>query len=147
MDDYRSLLKEAFAVSSSSTCLSRKVGAIIFDGKEIVSKGFNDTPNDQPSCGDGGCYRCRLRNANILKSGELRDKCNCVHAEISAINELPETSRKHLVIFVTIPPCTSCAQQIASIGIACVIFSQPTHLGRGIRELARRGVEYRCLCI
>ncbi|HUT54176.1 MAG TPA: hypothetical protein VM658_12370 [bacterium] len=54
------LMVMAYAVSQSSSCMQRKVGAIIADDKwNIISSGFNEVPNEGESCQSKytTCYR------------------------------------------------------------------------------------------
>ena len=98
----------AYANGQRSSCLKRKVGAVIVgDFGNIFSAGFNEVPVYDRTCNDkyGGCYRGyvkdeyykRLANIGIsaeviqtLKSDpsasqKLLDHCRSLHAEENAI--------------------------------------------------------------
>lgn len=64
-----------------STCVRRKVGAVIYDPDSmfILAVGYNDTPRGELNCGDGGCKAC------TEGSSSLRLDCQCVHAEMNAL--------------------------------------------------------------
>ncbi len=48
----------AFIVSERSTCLSRKVGAVMVRDKRVLSTGYNGAPKGLPHCDEmGGCMR------------------------------------------------------------------------------------------
>jgi len=48
----------ARAVGARSTCIRRRVGALVVVEKAIISTGYNGTPMGVANCSDGGCPRC-----------------------------------------------------------------------------------------
>ena len=68
-------------VSRRSTCLRRKVGAVIVQDKRILTTGYNGAPQNTPHCTDIGCLRDKLK----VKSGERHELCRGIHAEQNAI--------------------------------------------------------------
>ena len=87
MKDSRPSLKEHFlnrakVVSERSTCLRRKVGAIIVIDNVQISSGYSGSPRKVKHCIDlGGCLRIQ-RN---IPSGQMYELCRSVHAEQNAI--------------------------------------------------------------
>ncbi|NIM03699.1 cytidine deaminase, partial [bacterium] len=78
----------AKVVSSRSTCLRRKYGAVIVKDNVIISTGYNGSPRGMENCID--VQRCKRRELNI-PSGERYELCEAVHAEQNAIiNASPE---------------------------------------------------------
>jgi len=76
-------LNRARVVAERSTCLRRKVGAIIVskDGVEL-SSGYSGAPRGLKHCIDiGECLRTELR----IPSGQRYELCRSVHAEQNAI--------------------------------------------------------------
>lgn len=76
-------LNRAKVVSERSTCLRRKVGAIIVnkDGVEL-SSGYSGAPRHTEHCIDiGNCLRMDLK----IPSGQQYELCRAVHAEQNAI--------------------------------------------------------------
>ncbi|MDR5708677.1 MAG: cytidine deaminase, partial [Armatimonadota bacterium] len=55
-DDY--FMSMAVLASSRSTCLRRRVGAVIVKDRMVLSTGYNDTPRGLRNCGERGCPRC-----------------------------------------------------------------------------------------
>ncbi len=56
LDEY--FMAMAYLVSERSTCLRRKVGAVMVKNKQVLSTGYNGAPKDLPHCEDlGGCMR------------------------------------------------------------------------------------------
>ena len=73
----------AVQTSLRSTCIRRKVGAIIVKDDRILSTGYNGAPSGIPNCCDD-CKRC-YRSAHNIPSGQMLDMCYAVHAEQNAI--------------------------------------------------------------
>ncbi len=56
VDEY--FMSMAHLVSERSTCLRRKVGAVMVKNKQVLSTGYNGAPKNLPHCEDlGGCMR------------------------------------------------------------------------------------------
>lgn len=82
-DKHEHFLDRAKIVSERSTCLRRKVGAIIVnkDGVEL-SSGYSGAPRRTEHCIDiGNCLRMDLK----IPSGQQYELCRAVHAEQNAI--------------------------------------------------------------
>ena len=47
-------------VATRSTCLRRKVGALLVKEKRILSTGYNGAPRNLPHCKEAGCLRDKL---------------------------------------------------------------------------------------
>ncbi|MBN2712449.1 MAG: cytidine deaminase, partial [Planctomycetes bacterium] len=50
----------AHQVSSRSTCLRRKVGAVVVKDKRILATGYNGAPRNMLHCADTGCLRQQM---------------------------------------------------------------------------------------
>lgn len=112
----------ALAVRERANCLGQKVGAILVLGGRIVSTGYNGTPEDMPNCEDGGCERCR--NRDKYGSGQLYDRCICLHAEQNA---LVSAARFGIQIgggemYTTTQPCFNCLKEIVQAGIKKIYY-------------------------
>lgn len=82
-DKHEHFLNRAKVVAERSTCLRRKIGAIIVsqDGVEL-SSGYSGAPRDTEHCIDTGhCLRMDLK----IPSGQRYELCRGVHAEQNAI--------------------------------------------------------------
>ena len=66
-DEY--FMQVANVVKSRSTCLSSAKGAVLVNGRQIVSTGYNGTPAGTKHCDEGGCARCLAVKEGRLKSG------------------------------------------------------------------------------
>ena len=59
-DEY--FMRVAFLVSERSTCLRRKVGAVLVKDKRILATGYNGAPSGIAHCADIGCLREQLNS-------------------------------------------------------------------------------------
>jgi len=64
-------------VATRSTCLRRKVGAVIVKDRHILSTGYNGTPKGITHCEVVGCLREKLK----VPTGERHELCRGLHAE------------------------------------------------------------------
>ena len=110
------------AASLRSTCMRRKVGAVIVKDNRILSTGYNGAPSGVPNCIDD-CNRC-YRSKHNIPSGEMLDMCFAVHAEQNAIMNALKTGEdlKGAVIYVNTYPCATCFKLIVQSGIREVYF-------------------------
>ena len=68
-DEY--FMEIAHVVAKRSTCLRRKVGAVIVKDKHILTTGYNGAPSGMPHCLDIGCLREQFK----VPSGERQELC------------------------------------------------------------------------
>ena len=78
-DEY--FLGIADLVSKRSTCLRRRVGAVLVKDRHILATGYNGAPSGLPHCLDIGCL---LQQLNV-PSGERHELCRALHAEQNAL--------------------------------------------------------------
>lgn len=102
-------------VAKRSTCLRRRVGAIVVKDKRILSTGYNGAPSGTRHCIDIGCMREDLNVA----SGQRHELCRAIHAEQNAIIQaaLHGVSIKGASLYCTNLPCAICAKMIINAGI------------------------------
>lgn len=113
-------------LENKSTCLSRKVGAIITDKEDnILGLGYNGAPINLQSCKDKGYC---IRKEKHIKSGECLDMCRAVHAEERALLNIaiPEANSLHIGnkpyrVYVSCMPCARCAKLLIEAGIKEII--------------------------
>ena len=115
-------LRIAQLVATRSTCLRRRVGAVIVREKRILATGYNGAPSSLRHCFEvpGGC----LREARNIPSGERQELCRGLHAEQNAILQAAAfgVSLKGSEIYVTHQPCVTCAKMLMNAGIERVRF-------------------------
>lgn len=136
-DEY--FMSMAALAATRSTCLRRRVGAVIVKDRMVLSTGYNDTPRGLRNCGEGGCSRC----AGEAPSGTAHDTCLCIHAEQNAILQAAYhgVAIAGGVLYCTIQPCLGCAKIIANAGICKVVYAGEYPDPAAARLLREAGVE------
>ncbi len=106
-------------IATRSTCVRRKVGAIIVKDNRILTTGYNGTPTGIRHCLDRGCLRDELN----IPSGERHELCRGMHAEQNAIVQAAShgVSIESGEIYCTNQPCIICAKMIINAGIKKII--------------------------
>ncbi|WP_018248204.1 deoxycytidylate deaminase [Orenia marismortui] len=107
-------------VAKRSTCLRRKVGALIVKDKRVLATGYNGAPSGLKHCKETGC----LREQNNVPSGERHELCRGLHAEQNAIIQaaLHGSSINGATLYCTHQPCILCTKMIINAGINRVVF-------------------------
>jgi dCMP deaminase len=118
-DEY--FLEIADLVAKRSTCLRRKVGALVVKDRRILATGYNGTPSGIAHCDEVGCLRDKLK----IPSGERHELCRGLHAEQNVLLQasLHGVSLKDSAIYVTNQPCIICAKMIINAGIKEVVMA------------------------
>ncbi len=136
-DEY--FTKIAFDVSERSTCLRRKVGAILVKDKRILSTGYNGAPSGLRHCEEVGCLRAQQN----VPSGERHELCRGLHAEMNAFLQaaVHGVSTQGATLYCTTYPCSLCAKMIINAGVRRVVEAgdYPDDLSREL--LAEAGIE------
>jgi len=136
-DEY--FMKIAELVASRSTCLRRRVGAIIVKDKRILTTGYNGVPRGLAHCEKVGC----LREQMGIPSGKNQELCRGLHAEQNAIIQaaLHGISIQHSILYCTEQPCVTCAKMIINAGIVKILYKNiyPDELARKL--LKEAGIE------
>ena len=128
-DEY--FMEMAEVVSKRSTCMRRKVGAILVKDKHILSTGYNGAPKGLKHCSEVGCLRKELD----VPSGERHELCRGLHAEQNAIIQAAVfgTSIKDSVLYCTNTPCVVCVKMLINAGVTEIVYT-----GDYPDELAKR---------
>lgn len=115
----RYFLDLARLVASRSTCLRRRVGAVLIRDRHILTTGYNGAPRGLPHCLELGC----LREANRVPSGERHELCRAIHAEANAIIQaaLHGVSTAGATLYSTTAPCSICARMLVNAGVTRVV--------------------------
>jgi dCMP deaminase len=116
-DDY--FLRIADLVSTRSTCLRRRVGAVLVRDKKILATGYNGAPSKVRHCSETGCIREKLN----IPSGQRHELCRGLHAEQNAFLQaaLHGTSLKGSSLYCTTQPCIICAKMVINAGITDIV--------------------------
>jgi dCMP deaminase len=113
-------VRMAHLAATRSTCLRRRVGAVVVKDRMVLATGYNDTPRGITNCGEGGCARC----AGDAPSGTSHDTCLCLHAEMNCVVQAAYHGVAIVggTIYVTYQPCLICAKLLLNVGIKRIVF-------------------------
>ena len=140
-DDY--FMKITKDVSLRSTCLKRKVGAIIVKDFRVLSTGYNGAPKKMKHCKETGCLR---KNLNV-PSGQRHELCRGLHAEQNAIIQAAWHGVKIEggTMYATYQPCIICVKMMINAGIMRLIYEgdYPDKLARQMLKESGIKVERR----
>jgi len=130
-------------VSRRSTCLRRKVGAVLVRDKRMLATGYNGPPTGIRHCAEVGCLRDKLG----IPSGERHELCRGLHAEQNAIIQaaLHGVSTKDSTIYCTNHPCIICSKMIINSGIISVIYKDDYNDDLAEEMLKEAGIKVRKL--
>jgi len=142
-DEY--FMKITHLVSERSTCMRRKVGAIIVKDKRIISTGYNGSPRGLAHCLEIGCMREQLE----IPSGERHEMCRGAHAEQNAIIQAAGSgvNMEAATMYCTTAPCSTCAKMIINAGIERLVLGgrYPDQLGEDLIREAGIETEYQIM--
>jgi len=103
-----------------STCLRRKVGAVMVKDRHILTTGYNGAPKGLRHCAEVGC----VREQNAIPSGVKTELCRGVHAEQNTIIQASVfgVSISGATLYVTNYPCVACAKMLINAEIAEIVY-------------------------
>lgn len=127
-------LEIAGLVASRSTCLRRRVGAILVKDNHIVSTGYNGAPRGLEHCLDRGCIRMQ----NQIPSGERHEFCRGIHAEQNALIQaaVHGISIAESTLYCTNFPCSLCSKLLINARVKRIVYIEgyPDELARELLE-------------
>jgi dCMP deaminase len=115
-------LKIAELISRHSTCIRKKVGAILVKENRIISIGYNGVLPGKKHCED--LFKSRVMDKQFYNQHNEFSRLNEVHAEQNCI----AYAAKHGIktegsnLYVTISPCKDCSKIIIASGIKKVVY-------------------------
>jgi dCMP deaminase len=121
----------ARVVSQRSTCIKRKVGAVLVKENHIISTGYNGAPSGFNHCTPQTCLR------QDIKSGEKPELCRGVHAEINCVIQaaLHGTSIKgKTTLYTTTFPCMNCLKLLINAGINRIVYEEDYNLENAAKQ-------------
>lgn len=123
LETVKALMTEALVIAEISKCHDKRVGCILLDKEgNRLAQGCNI------SCGHDFCLK---------KEGKI---CTAIHAEISAINLVPNGEKPYIAI-CTLAPCSNCAKALYDKGVReLYYFQNGTHRDGVIWLLTKDGV-------
>jgi dCMP deaminase len=140
-DDY--FMKITKDAAARSTCLKRKVGAIIVKDCRVLSTGYNGAPKKIKHCGLRGCLRKKLK----VPSGQRHELCRGLHAEQNAIIQAAWHGVKieGATMYATYQPCIICVKMMINAGITRLVYegNYPDKLAKQMLKESEIKVERR----
>jgi dCMP deaminase len=128
-------------VSERSTCLRRKVGAVLVRERRILCTGYNGAAHGLAHCDEVGCLREKLR----IHPAERIEICRGIHAEQNALVQAAAfgINVSGATLYCTHEPCITCAKMLLNARIKEFVVKQqyPDELGR--KMLAEAQVKVR----
>lgn len=109
--------------ATRSTCLRRKVGAVIVKDRNILATGYNGPPKGVAHPDVVGCLREQLG----IPSGERHELCRGLHAEQNAIVQAAYhgVAIRGATIYCTNQPCGICTKMLLNAGIERAVYLHP----------------------
>ena len=133
---HKYFMEMAFLASTRSTCLRRKVGAVIVKNNQILATGYNGSPKRVQHCSQTGCLREQLN----VPSGERHELCRGVHAEQNAIIQaaVNGTPIHGSSLYCTHQPCVICSKMLINAEIEAIYIAEgyPDDLARQMLDEA-----------
>jgi carbonic anhydrase/acetyltransferase-like protein (isoleucine patch superfamily)/deoxycytidylate deaminase len=109
-DEY--FLRMATLAATRSTCLRRRVGAVLVRDQRVIATGYNGSLRGQPHCAEVGC---------LMVDGHCK---RTVHAELNALLQCAfhGASSRDSQLFTTSFPCLDCAKAVVQAGVVRVVY-------------------------
>jgi len=116
-DEY--FMRISLEVARRSTCLRRKVGAILVSEKRILATGYNGPPRGLKHCDEVGC----VREQQKVPTGMRQELCRGLHAEMNAFLQAAShgVSIEGASLYSTTHPCILCVKMLINAGIERVV--------------------------
>ena len=127
-DEY--FMRIAEVASSRSTCIKRKVGAVLVKDNHILSTGYNGAPSRFSHCTPETCVR------KSLSPGEKPELCRGVHAEINCIIQAAihgTAIEGNTSLYTTTFPCMSCLKLLINAKIKRLIYKEEYNMENKIK--------------
>ncbi|MFX0069762.1 MAG: cytidine/deoxycytidylate deaminase family protein [Candidatus Hermodarchaeota archaeon] len=121
----------ADVVSQRSTCIKRKVGAVLVKDSHIISTGYNGAPSGFEHCTVDKCVRKNLR------PGEKPELCRGVHAEINCVIQaaIHGTSIKgNTTLYSTTFPCMACLKLLINAGVRKIVYKEDYNMDNKVKQ-------------
>lgn len=115
-------LKIASMVAERSTCLRRKVGAVLVRDRRILATGYNGAPHGISHCDEVGCLRDKMK----IPAASRIEICRGIHAEQNAIVQAATSgiSISGAVLYCTHQPCVTCTKILINARITEMFVSE-----------------------
>ena len=115
----------------------KQVGCIIVKDNQIISDGYNVTPNGFDN------------NCEFSTRFGLETKAEVLHAESNALTKLAKSTQSSdgATVYITLMPCYDCAKLMIQSGIKRVVYKEEYRDASGINILEKAGISISCLTL
>ena len=109
-------------VATRSTCLRRKVGAVLVLQNRILATGYNGSPTGLRHCDVVGC----IRERENIKSGKDLHLCRGAHAEANLITQCAKFGIRAEggTLYINTSPCSLCMKLLVNVGVHKIVFRE-----------------------
>ena len=124
-------MRMAKVASPRSTCIKRKVGAVLVKDDHILSTGYNGAPSGFSHCTHDTCVR------KSLSPGEKPELCRGVHAEINCIIQAAIHGTAidgNTSLYTTTFPCMSCLKLLINARVKQLIYKEEYNMENTIKK-------------
>jgi dCMP deaminase len=109
-------LRVADTIANRSRCSRAQIGAVIVNqDQRIISTGYNGAAASYPT--DGSCFNWCERAQGKAELSSAYEGCPSIHAEANALLYVDRSAVHGATMYITAPPCISCAKLISNSGI------------------------------
>ena len=107
--------------AARSTCLSRKVGAVLVRDNHVLATGYNGVPAGIKHCEEVGCLRKKMQ----VESGTRHELCRGLHAEQNAIIQAAcyGINIQGAVLYCTNQPCVICTKMLINAKVEKIFYA------------------------
>ena len=136
-------MEMAELASKRSTCLRRKVGAVLVKDRRILATGYNGAPKKLPHCEETGC----LRTQKNVPSGQRHEICRGIHAEQNLIAQsaVHGVKTEGATVYCTNQPCSICTKLLINAGIKKIYYKNPYNDEFTKKLLDQSEIEYKVI--
>lgn len=110
-------MKMAFMVAEQSTCISKKVGAVLVKDNRVISIGYNGVPK--------GIIHCNEFFKEKTEAHSEFSHVQEVHAEMNALLYALKNGAniEGSILYCTLSPCNNCCKLLYVAGIQKIIYN------------------------
>lgn len=115
----------AYAMASTSHCVSHRVGCLLVKDKRIISTGINGTPEGCPNCDT--IFPQRGKDTGFDRAAHHDfSEANEIHAEMNAIIFAAREGANinGATLYCTTQPCANCLKNILQSGIKRIVYAE-----------------------
>jgi dCMP deaminase len=117
--------------SQMSHAMRKQVGCIIVKDSQIISDGYNGTPNGFDN------------NCEFYSKFGSETKPEVLHAESNALTKLAKSTQSsdNATVYITLMPCYDCAKLMIQSGICRVVYGNDYRDRSGVELLEQANIE------